>query len=101
MKDPEDLTVWTLTRQDQIEDPKDPDLWTLEDSEVLETKDPEIVREFLRETDPDDLFSFYLTVYSGDPKDWRSDILDQVNLEEFRIDPDLFLSEYLLSQNGD
>ncbi len=72
-----------LTQQiETLRDPGDPESWQIEDLTVLEeTTDPKTVRDFINTIETEDLYTYYLTVWSGDPEDWRSEILDQINLE--------------------
>lgn len=71
---------YVITEQKEIKDSESGD-FEIEDSEVFQTEDPDRVRDFISKTDQDNLFLFYLTIWSSDPKDWRSEILSQVNLE--------------------
>lgn len=71
---------YAITEQKEIKDSESGD-FEIEDFEVFQTEDPDRVRDFLSKTDHDLLFLFYLTIWSGDPKDWKTDLICQINCE--------------------
>ena len=86
-QDPEVLTLTCQT--ERLRDPEDPESWYMEDSEVFQTQDPDRVLDFLRLQDKDGRsHDYYLTVWSGDPQDLKSEILGFVSGEDCLLSED-------------
>lgn len=88
---------YTITYQKEtVSDPESFSIdLDLEDIEICQSSDPSEILTVIKKISDDLLYMHYLTVWSGDPEDWQSEILESVNLEESKIDPEIFICLYL------